>query len=124
MSEPRSHAFSRRAFVQTTAALTAGLVLPHRLHAAGRERAVLAVGWSRRGGRGRGAARECLRGNEDVVLVALGDALPDRLKSCRENLTKVASEDPAFAAKYKVVDEHCYTGFDAFEKVLATDIDL
>jgi myo-inositol 2-dehydrogenase / D-chiro-inositol 1-dehydrogenase len=124
MSDTRAHQVSRRAFVQTTAAMTAGLVLPHRVTASAPKPEVLRVGLIGCGGRGTGAARDCLRASEGVELVALGDMFPDRLESCRTNLAKVAAEEPAFAARYRVKDDHCFTGFDAYEKVLATDIDL
>jgi myo-inositol 2-dehydrogenase / D-chiro-inositol 1-dehydrogenase len=120
----------RRTFMQASvsaaAAATAGLVLPRGLaagvHAAGRD--TLRVGLIGCGGRGTGAARDCLRGSDGVELVALGDLMPDRLAQCREQLTGVAAEDAAFAAKYRVTDELCFTGFDAYENVLAADIDL
>src|SRR5919108_5358150 len=104
MSEQRSQPFSRRAFVQTTAAMTAGLVLPRSVGAAARSPDVLRVGLIGCGGRGTGAARDCLRASDGVELLALGDLFPDRLQSCRANLAKLASEEPAVGAKYKVKD--------------------
>jgi predicted dehydrogenase len=113
---------SRRAFIQTTAAATAAFALRGGVHAAGSD--VIRVGLVGCGGRGTGAARDCLRGSEGVELVALGDLTPDRLATCREQLAKAASESPDFAAKYRVTDERCFTGFDAYKKVLASDIHL
>jgi myo-inositol 2-dehydrogenase / D-chiro-inositol 1-dehydrogenase len=112
---------SRRTFVQTTAAATAAFVLPG-AHAAGSD--VIRVGLVGCGGRGTGAARDCMRGADGVELVALGDLVPDRLAQCRAELTKAVAEDPALAAKYKVTDARCFTGFDAYQKVLASDIHL
>jgi predicted dehydrogenase len=65
-----------------------------------------------------------MRSSEGVEIVALGDLAPDRLAQCRQQLTKAASEDPSVAAKYKVTDERCFTGFDAYEKVIASDVQL
>ncbi len=111
---------SRRQFMQTSAAATAAFVLPVGAHAAGSD--VIRVGLIGCGGRGTGAARDCLRASEGVELVALGDLVPDRLTQCRAELAKAAAGDAKFAAKYKVTDAQCFTGFDAYQKVLATDI--
>jgi myo-inositol 2-dehydrogenase / D-chiro-inositol 1-dehydrogenase len=116
----------RRTFMKTTAAATAAatanLVLPHRVHAAGSD--TLRVGLVGCGGRGTGAARDCLRAADGVELVALGDVMPDRLAQCREQLAGVAAEDPAFAAKLRISDDRCFTGLDAYRDVIASDIDL
>jgi myo-inositol 2-dehydrogenase / D-chiro-inositol 1-dehydrogenase len=124
MTDQPLHAtpLTRRAFVQTTAAATAGLVLPHRVYAAGSD--TIRVGLVGCGGRGTGAARDCLRAADGVELVALGDVLPDRLAQCRAQLAEIAAEDAVFAAKYKVTDERCFIGFDAYEQVIGSGIDL
>jgi myo-inositol 2-dehydrogenase/D-chiro-inositol 1-dehydrogenase len=119
--------FSRRSFVKTTTLATAGLVLPKTLSAMSRGTSaeVIRVGLIGCGGRGTGAARDCIRaGGDDVVLVSMGDLFPDRLESARTNLSKVASENAQFAKQFKVTPEMSFSGFDAFEKVLKTDIDL
>jgi predicted dehydrogenase len=113
---------TRRTFIQTTAAATAAFALQGGVHASGSD--VIRVGLVGCGGRGTGAARDCLLGSNGVELVALGDLMPDRLAQCRAQLEQVGSENASFAAKYKVTDELCFTGFDAYQKVLATDINL
>ena len=122
MSDMRLDSVSRRAFIQTTAAATAAFVWPGGVHAAGSD--AIRVGLVGCGGRGTGAARDCLRSSEGVELVALGDLVPDRLDQCRGELAKAAAQDASFAAKYKVTNERCFTGFDAFQRVLASDIHL
>src|SRR5688500_7047764 len=120
-------AFSRRTFVKAGTLAAAGLVLPRTLTAMSRGTSaeVIRVGLIGCGGRGTGAARDCLKaGGEDVVLVAMGDLFPDRLERARTNLAKVASEDPIVAKQYKVTPETSFSGFDAYQKVLASDIDL
>lgn len=120
--------FSRRSFVQTSAVVAAGLVLPRGLRAihppSSPESGVIRVGLIGCGGRGSGAARDCLRGNEGVELVAMGDLFADRLATARANLAQAAAEDPAFAAKYKVSDDRSFTGFDAYQQVIDSGIDL
>jgi predicted dehydrogenase len=122
MTDHRPDAVTRRTFIGTTAAAAAALALPGGLFAQGSDR--LRVGLVGCGGRGTGAARDCLRSSTGVELVSLGDLVPDRLARCRENLAEAASESAEFAAGYKVTDEQCFTGFDAYEQVLATDIDM
>jgi myo-inositol 2-dehydrogenase / D-chiro-inositol 1-dehydrogenase len=113
---------TRRTFVQTTAAATAALVFPGGAYVAGSD--VIRVGLVGCGGRGTGAARDCLRSSDGVELVALGDLTADRLAQCRAQLEKAAAEEPALASKYRVSDDRCFTGFDAYQKVLASDIHL
>jgi predicted dehydrogenase len=113
---------TRRTLVQTTAAATAALVFPGGAYVAGSD--VIRVGLVGCGGRGTGAARDCLRSSDGVELVALGDLTSDRLAQCRTQLEKAGAEDPAFAAKYRVTDDRCFTGFDAYQKVLASDVHL
>ena len=132
MTDSTSNPLTRRTFVRaaalTSAALGAGVSLPTKLHAFTTQRRessdVIRIGLVGCGGRGTGAARDALRGSERVELVALGDLVPDRLESCRANLAKLAGENPAFGAKYTVTAERTYTGFDAVQKVLDSDIDL
>ena len=113
---------SRRAFVQSTAAAAAALAFPSGVFAFGSD--TLRVGLIGCGGRGTGAARDCLRGSEGVELVAMGDLMPDRLEQSRAELTKAAATDSGLAAKLKVTPERCFTGFDAFQKVLSAGVDL
>jgi len=117
-----SDSVSRRTFIQTTAAATAAFALHGGVRASGSD--VIRVGVIGCGGRGTGAARDCLRGSDGVELVALGDLAPDRLARCRAELAKAAQADPAFAARLKVTDDRCFTGFDAYQKVLAADVDF
>lgn len=124
MESPSHRLISRRAFVQATAAAaTAALVMPHTLAARPRGE-LLRVGLVGCGGRGTGAVRDHCHANEDVEVVALGDVFPDRLAQCRETLEELAREDPDFARKYRVTDERCFTGFDAYSQVLDADIDI
>src|SRR5688500_802779 len=113
---------SRRAFMHTTAAATAAMAFPFGLRVHGSD--VIRVGVIGCGGRGTGAARDCMRGAEGVEIVAMGDLMPDRLAQSRAALGKAVSESPALAPKCKVTDERAFSGFDAFEKVIASGVDL
>ena len=120
-----SDQFSRRTFVKTSAAAAAAMVLPGALHAVPwASAATLRVGVIGCGGRGSGAARDCMKGAEGVEIVAMGDLFPDRVKTARDNLAKLAATDPVVAAKFKVTDDRVFSGFDAYQKVIDSGVDL
>jgi myo-inositol 2-dehydrogenase / D-chiro-inositol 1-dehydrogenase len=112
---------SRRTFVQTTAAATAAFMLRGGVRITGQD--VVRVGVVGTGGRGTGAAVNVLTASEGVHLVSLGDLTVDRLGQARDQLSKAAADNPKVKAGLKVTDDRCFTGFDAFKKVLAADID-
>lgn len=70
------------------------------------------------GGRGSGAAVNFLdAGGATVTITALGDVFQDRLDSLRKKIKNHKS-------KTEVADENCFIGFDAFEKVIASGVDI
>jgi predicted dehydrogenase len=122
-----SSSFTRRDFVQTSTRAAASVIIPRPAEAAARRyrsAETIRVGAIGCGGRGSGAIRDCLRADADTVFVAMGDLFPDRLQRARTNLEKVASENPDFAKQYQVTPDMTFSGFDAYQGVLATDIDL
>jgi predicted dehydrogenase len=120
--------FDRRTFVKASAATAASAWLASSAlaqqkqpaPAEGKKLPPLRVGLLGCGGRGTGAASDALHADSGAVLVALGDVLADRAKSCQENQLK----DPAIAARVQVDKERVFLGFDALDKVLAADIDV
>ena len=80
------------------------------------------------GGRGTGAIANVLMSAEGVEITALGDLNPDRIEQSRITLDKQAAEDRDFGARYKtgfkVTGDKVYTGFDAYQKVLASNVDM
>ncbi len=116
---------TRRRFVAVTAATAAGLALPRTpASASGKGAATIRVGLIGCGGRGTDAAKDCLTSADRVELVALGDLFPDHLAKCRERLARMATEDASLKDRIKVDDRHAFTGFDAYQKVLESKIDL
>jgi len=111
---------SRRAFLKTSAATIGAsgaiLSLPQRVYAGGSD--TLRVGVVGCGGRGTGAARDIAAGAEGIEIVAMGDLVPDRLAKSRAQLAENIPE------QYRVDDARAFTGFDAYQRVLETDIDL
>jgi predicted dehydrogenase len=68
------------------------------------------------GGRGTGAAMNCLQSAEGVKLVAMADAFQDRLDTARKILNQRGG------AKVDVKDDHVFVGLDAYQKLLKTDV--
>lgn len=67
------------------------------------------------GGRGTGAAHDFLRSGPNVRITALGDVLGDKLNKCREAILGWGNE---------VADENCFIGFDAYQKVIDSGVDI
>ncbi len=113
--------FSRRDFVKRSAIATAGLsaglmASGNYAYAGGTDR--IRLGLVGCGGRGSGAANDCVTSSDGVELVAMGDLFEDRLKESQENLKEALGES------YKVPPEQSFIGFDAYQKVIETDVDL
>src|SRR5262249_41713998 len=64
------------------------------------------------GGRGNGAAHDCLSSAQGVKLVALADAFKDRLEGAKNGLKK------DFGDKADVKDDHCFVGLDAYKQLI------
>jgi predicted dehydrogenase len=109
---------SRRKFISTSssAAVTAALISGGRF-AYGTASGKLKVGVIGCGGRGTGAAQDCVKASPDVEIFALGDLFPERLDRCRQSLAKLG-------AQVSATDDRCFTGFDCFEKVIASGVDM
>ena len=117
---------TRRSFMEMSTAAAAAMMFPSGVHAQGSD--TLRVGVVGTGGRGTGAIGNVLMAADGVQITAIGDLNPERIEQSRMTLDKQAAEDPTFAAKYKsgfkVTGERVYSGFDAYQKVLASDIDI
>jgi predicted dehydrogenase len=130
--QSRQEQLSRRDFVKGAAAGALSVAalsnLSPRAFAAGSDKVRLGVIGC--GGRGTHDSLRALASSENVELIAMGDMFRDRLNSCRKRLTSRPMDDdgnPAqfnVADKVKVTDETCFVGWDAHEKVLATDVDM
>src|SRR5947209_19625115 len=103
--------------VLKAAALAGTLAALPQAHAAGG--GTLRVGLVGCGGRGTGAATQALAADPDVKLVAMADAFEDRLS---ESLSVLKGEK--IASKVDVRPEGRFVGFDAFEKLLASGVDV
>jgi predicted dehydrogenase len=82
----------------------------------------LKVGLIGCGGRGTQASQQLLFGNENVELSAMGDIFEDRLERSLKDIRE--SRQYPVADKVKVTPEKHFVGFDAYKKVLASDVDI
>jgi predicted dehydrogenase len=119
LKESRAGRTSRRDFLKASTAVVGGAVaagwsVVPGAHAAGSDE--IRVGVIGCGGRGTGAAEDVVTSAPNVKLVAMGDVFKDHLdKSMNFLMGKVAD-------KIDVPEERQFVGLDAYEKVLASDI--
>ncbi len=110
---------TRRDFIKTTSAASLAAMVSGSgaLFAAGSDK--LRVGLIGSGGRGTGAAIDCVSSSPNIVITAIGDLFKDRVEGSLERLNERL--DPGNVA---VTPETQFFGFDAYRKVLASDIDM
>jgi predicted dehydrogenase len=136
---------SRRDFLKTTVvagtAFAVGSTLLSNAHAGGNDK-VLKVGLIGCGGRGTGAAGDCVFSSPNVQLVAMADVFKDRwqgsLKSLkgqeRGRIEEGKKASAQRAKKYNfpkkegdhiaVKEDQCFDGLNAYERLLKCDVDL
>ncbi len=123
--------FSRRNFLGTTALGAAGVIGVAGLASACSEKSVkvkfvppplkadsgksLKAGVIGCGRRGTGAAIDFLNAGDGLEIVALADLFEDQMSTCRKQLKERMGVE--------VADEKCFLGFNAYEKLLAENID-
>ena len=116
---------NRRTFIKASSLATGGLILPNWLqaqaHISGSD--AIKIGVVGCGGRGTEAVVQALSTAQNVQLVALGDVFRDRLDSCLKKVRdkqykNAAGESITSAECVEVPEEHKFTGFDAYQKVI------
>ena len=68
------------------------------------------------GGRGTGAAINFLNAGPNLQITALGDTFKDRIDNCRAKILKEKGQE--------VPEEKCFVGFDAYQKVIDSGVDI
>ncbi len=68
------------------------------------------------GGRGTGAAFNFLNAGDNLQVTALADVFQDRMDRCRQQLKQ--------RMDVEIADEKCFVGFDAYQKVIESDVDV
>ena len=110
---------NRRQFLARagTAAVTFNVLAPALVRGADAN-SKLNVGLIGCGGRGSGAAGNAMTADANTKLVAMGDAFAERLSASFGNLKQ------QFADRVDVPKERQFVGFDAFEKVIQSGVDV
>ena len=131
-ADEKKRRLTRRDFIKASTAVSLAAFMPGAkdVFAAGSDK--LRVGLIGCGGRGTGAAWDCATSSPNVEIYALGDLFRDRLDEALEKLTNGDPEGgmidrigkPLPAEKLNITLERCFVGFDAYKKVLATEVDV
>ena len=114
---------SRRSFLCRSTCGAAGSVLASQLAvpaviSAQSKPETLRVGLVGCGGRGAGAAVNALMADPNVELTAMADLFAKKIQSSLSLLREKA------AGKVKVEPERCFTGFDAYQRLMESDVDV
>src|SRR5580704_7777819 len=139
-----SDSFSRRNFLAATSAMALGI--PAARGASSNRR--LKAGIVGCGGRGTQAVANMLTGNDNVDLVAMADIFEDQLEGSlnklRTNTAQFVTKDAGITVErngkqvqlgvddlvaavqkgIKVDPEHHFVGFDSFQKLIDSDVDI
>jgi myo-inositol 2-dehydrogenase / D-chiro-inositol 1-dehydrogenase len=124
---------SRRDFIRKSTVLSASLAAlgtpAPGLFAAGSDR--IRIGLVGCGGRGLGDLINCVMSSPGVEVVALGDLFQDKVDRALARLQDRSQPPERDAAtawtlsdQVKATRDTCFTGFDAYQKVIASDADL
>ena len=99
---------TRRELLRSSAVSAGALVLGSAVPLAeARGSDTIRVGVVGCGGRGSGAANNCVESSPGVKIVALADAFEDRLNGLKK--------------QFKVPDNRCFIGLDAYKELMALD---
>lgn len=110
---------TRRQFLRSSAyAATYGALAHGAEGVPKRSGETLRVGLIGCGGRGTGAAVNALSADPNVELYAMADLFDGQLQKSLQHLREEVPD------KVKVEPGRCYLGFDAYQKLLATDVDV
>ncbi|MBN2288243.1 MAG: Gfo/Idh/MocA family oxidoreductase [Candidatus Glassbacteria bacterium] len=116
---------SRRNFFKSGAAAAAGALAGFSVlrNTYGQNLDPIRVGLIGCGGRGTGAAENCLKAAPNVQLIAMADLFEDMLEKSRENLSSPDREGGRLEG-FKVRKDYCFVGWNAFRQLLQTEVDL
>jgi len=111
---------SRRDFLKASGVLAgtvfASPMLSQHVHASGSD--ILKIGLIGCGGRGRGAAVDALSADPNTELFAAADIFPERIQGTMAVIRE------KFGARITATQDRCFVGFDAYKKLLATEVDV
>lgn len=73
------------------------------------------------GGRGTQAMENILTGAPNVEITAMADIFEDRME---DSIRRTRALKPELSSRFKVEPDHRFIGFDAYKKVIASDVDI
>ncbi|HTS63891.1 MAG TPA: Gfo/Idh/MocA family oxidoreductase [Candidatus Acidoferrales bacterium] len=117
----QSDSVSRRGFLTKSIGGAAAfqIIRPELVRGAGDEK--LKAGLIGCGGRGTQAMENILTACPNVEITAMADVFEDRLESSFRASQKLK---PELSSRFKVDGEHKFVGFEAYKKVIASDVDI
>ncbi len=118
-----SNTVSRRDLLRGSSAAAGSFLImrPELVRGAGKEK--IKAGVVGCGGRGTQAVIDSLTGDPNVELTAMADVFEDKLETSWRRLSD-KERNPKIAERVKVAPDQRFVGFDAFQKILKTDIDV
>jgi len=117
---------SRRTFIKASAAAGAASMIARAPYADAAGSDTIRVGLIGCGGRGTGAGIiNCAESSRGVELVAIGDLFEDHLEAAPEKIKgNLTEKELPVEQIYKVTPDTMFSGFDAYKKVIACDVDM
>lgn len=112
---------SRRNFIRSSGALAIGTTILPTVDLSAHsvmQNKTLKVGLIGCGGRGTGAAVQAIKADPNVELTAMGDVFSDKLEASWMSLKQEIPD------KLKVDDAHKFIGFDAYQQVIDSGVDV
>lgn len=117
---------SRRFFLKNSARVGAATLMAGNLPVFAGGSDTIRVGLIGTGGRGTWAGiGDCAESTRGVELVAMGDLFQDHIEGAPESIRMNLEErNLSFEEVYKVTPETTFVGFDAYQKVIDSDVDM
>jgi predicted dehydrogenase len=112
---------SRRSFLASSIGGAAAFQIVRPELVRGQGNAKLKAGLIGCGGRGTQAMQNILTGCDNVEIVAMADVFEDRLE---DSIRMTKALKPELSSRFKVDAEHRFVGFEAYKKVLSSDVDI
>jgi predicted dehydrogenase len=117
----KSDSVSRRAFLSKSAGTAAAfqIIRPELVRGFADEK--MKAGLIGCGGRGTQAMENILTGAPNVEITALADIFEDRME---DSIRKTRALKPELSSRFKVEPDHRFIGFDAYQKLINSGVDI